>query len=267
MMRPEADYPPWDGRPRRSIVVCTQQRSGSTLLGEAMTFAGGWGNPLEYLHFGFRPDFEARWKTRDLTDYAAHLYRLRTDPSGTFSLKLFWRDVADVLREMDLGDLAAAAAGPARNAGEAAYVGIHAALSALLPDATFVFLTRRDAVRQGISHAIAQQTKRWRSYVDDSRPPPDEPVYNFHEVVQCMAMKQNHDAHWRNFFRVNRLIVHEIVYEDLSGDYEGALRRLFGFLGRPRADIATPRLRRNDDARVEAWRRAFLRDFHARARR
>ena len=47
---PEGDYPEWDGPPRRSIVLCTHPRSGSSLLGEALTFAGGFGCPLEYFH-------------------------------------------------------------------------------------------------------------------------------------------------------------------------------------------------------------------------
>ena len=45
-----ADCPRWDGPPRRSILICSHPRSGSTLLGEAIRFAGGLGCPLEYLH-------------------------------------------------------------------------------------------------------------------------------------------------------------------------------------------------------------------------
>ena len=42
------DYPIWEGLPRRTVLLCTHPRSGSTLLGEALYFAGGLGCPLEY---------------------------------------------------------------------------------------------------------------------------------------------------------------------------------------------------------------------------
>ncbi len=48
LVRAEADYPEWQGPPRRTLLICTQPRSGSTLLGEALWFAGGLGCPLEY---------------------------------------------------------------------------------------------------------------------------------------------------------------------------------------------------------------------------
>ena len=97
----EADYPAWSGPPRRSIAVCTQQRSGSTLLGEAIHSAGGLGCPLEYFHAGFRPAFERRWETATFRDYLDALYRFRTDPGGTFSVKLFWIDVMRLLQERE----------------------------------------------------------------------------------------------------------------------------------------------------------------------
>ena len=64
-----ANYQEWQGRPSRSVLICTQQRSGSTLLGEAIYFGGGLGCPLEYFHVGFRPGFEARWASKTFRDY------------------------------------------------------------------------------------------------------------------------------------------------------------------------------------------------------
>lgn len=43
-----------DGRLRRTILLRSEQRSGSTLLGDALSFAGGLGCPLDYVHAGFR---------------------------------------------------------------------------------------------------------------------------------------------------------------------------------------------------------------------
>ena len=49
------DYPAWEGPPRRTIVICTHPRSGSTLLGEALFFAGNMGCPPRILSSRFSP--------------------------------------------------------------------------------------------------------------------------------------------------------------------------------------------------------------------
>src|SRR5947207_3029397 len=97
------DHPLWDGLPRRTILICTHPRSGSTLLGEALYFADGLGCPLEYFHAGFRPTFTARWGCADIVDYGRAVHRWRTDMSGIHSVKLFWRDVAELAGQLRPG--------------------------------------------------------------------------------------------------------------------------------------------------------------------
>jgi LPS sulfotransferase NodH len=79
-------------------LICTHPRSGSTLLGEALYFAGDLGCPLEYFHAGFRPTLAARWGCAGLEDYGRAVHRWRTDPSGTLSVNLNCHDVADKAR-------------------------------------------------------------------------------------------------------------------------------------------------------------------------
>jgi hypothetical protein len=105
----KADYPDWAGTPNRSVIVCAHQRSGSTLLGEALYAAGGFGCPLEYFHAGFRPGFAKRWKTDDFRSYLRELYKHRTDATGVISVKMFWRDLAHLIHEEVLKRLASVA--------------------------------------------------------------------------------------------------------------------------------------------------------------
>src|ERR1700761_3198901 len=84
------DYPAWHGEPRRSILICSHPRSGSTLLGEALYFAQGLGCPLEYFHPGFRPPMAERWHAPEIRRYAQSVKAHRTDPGGTLAVKLFW---------------------------------------------------------------------------------------------------------------------------------------------------------------------------------
>ena len=97
----EHDYPEWHGRPTRTILLCSEQRSGSTLLGEVLYFAGDLGCPLEYFHGGFYPDFIKRWGTNEAEAFLRAAHRHRTAPSGTFSAKIFWTDLMGLLAERD----------------------------------------------------------------------------------------------------------------------------------------------------------------------
>src|SRR5262249_21361779 len=149
-----ADYPVRERPPDRSLVICSHPRSGSTLLGEAVHAAGGLGCPLEDLHRGLRPQFARRWDAVDLAAHVRALHRFRTDVSGVLSIKLFWRDVEDVGEEMT----SSGAAPVQRRVGVLSgqdLRGIFDRLQTIVPDPTFVYLTRRDRVRLAVSAFMA----------------------------------------------------------------------------------------------------------------
>ena len=151
-----ADYPPWEGRPRSTLVLAAHPRSGSTLLGEAIHAAGGAGLPLEYFHRGFRPRFAARWRTRSLDAYIGAAHRFRTDPTGVFAVKLFWQDVEDLAVERG----AAPPANPTPDGYRTLFAqdrGRHSQ-SELHPPAAW----RTGINAKAVSVLVAQQTGHWR---------------------------------------------------------------------------------------------------------
>jgi trehalose 2-sulfotransferase len=253
----QADYPPWSGTPRKSLVICTQQRSGSTLLGEAITFAGGLGRPLEYLHPGFRPALQERWQADDLTAYIAQLHRFRTDPAGVFALKLFWRDLLDLANERAPGAFEPLRMGSPAEIAPEVYRALFALLAGDVPDATWIFLTRRDALRQALSNYVAWQTDSWRQF-SERRPKAVE--YDADLIRRLLSRVLRSNAHWRHFFDANGIAPIEIVYEDIERDYDGTLRKLLKDLGRDMT-LPPPRLRKQADDRVEALRARFLAEF------
>lgn len=263
LVRAEADYPARDVPPERSLVVCTQQRSGSTLLGEALYFAGEFGCPLEYFHPGFRPSFTKRWKADRIDTYAASAHRFRTDGAGTFGVKLFWADVEDLILETAPSGEADRIFSSAMSMPDAAYRRVLKSIAPLIPQPRFIYLRRRDQLRQAVSLFIAGKTRRWRKlHATELRP---IPAYDFDHIVQFLVHIQNDERHWQNFFRANALDPCEICYEDLESDFERALGALFRELGRPDARIAPPRLHKQADATSEQLLERFLTEFHQRA--
>jgi LPS sulfotransferase NodH len=241
-------------------VICTHPRSGSTLLGEAITFAGGLGVPLEYFHRGFRPSFERRWATQGVDALGRAAHRHRTDPSGAFAVKLFWTDLYDIAQERDAARFASIWRLPAERMDDATYRGLWSCMAALFPDPVFVHLTRRDRIRQAVSALFAQQSGLWRSIPDLGGGDRErEPAYDRERIRYLAGLATFVDAHWTRLFDAIGARPYTIAYEDLDRDYAGTVAALLAHLGRP-AGAAPQRLRRQSDGRSEAFVLRFLRE-------
>ncbi|MEY2879716.1 MAG: hypothetical protein RLZZ15_2096, partial [Verrucomicrobiota bacterium] len=191
------DYPPWAGAPVRTLLLCSHPRSGSTLLGETLHAAGGWGCPLEYFHRGFQPAFAHRWGTPDFPAYLRAVYRHRTDPTGTLGVKLFWPDVEALVRTLQPDAAADFFAEPRSPLTAAQHQTIGAMLAALFPNPTFIHLGRHDAVRQAVSALIATQTQVWRRIpgVQDHAPT-QAPQYDFARLRELLAHGEHCRESW-----------------------------------------------------------------------
>jgi LPS sulfotransferase NodH len=260
-----ADLASGHRRPRRSVLVCTMRRCGSSLLGEAL-LAAGLGCPLEYFHVEWRPQFEARWHAAELRDYVAALYRHRTDSDGTLGVKLFWPDVLQTLQRWDPAGADRAARLAAGVPGEGARVHGEVAelLRALFPNPTVVFLWRQDLLRQAVSDLVAHQSGRWRGLPGDAADPSWTPAYD-RAAIDGRLSQFGRELHaWRDCLDHLRLPVVEVVYEELAGDYRGTVRRVLRALlgeGYDR-EVPPPRLRRQADAANERLLLRYLRDRH-----
>ena len=258
-----ADYPRRDTSPDRSIVICSHPRSGSTLLGEAVYAAGGLGCPLEYLHRGFRPYFAHRWDAHDLAAFVRALHTFRTDPSGVLSIKLFWRDVESIVDEAKAAgdaDLPTVRQGVELDRDD--FRAIADRLRAILPHPTFVYLTRRDRVRQAVSAFMASETSVFRDFSPgDVRPRPTV-VYKYDAILGQLAAADYGNARWRAFFAALGIEPYRIDYDDLASHYETTVAALLARLGKP-GQAPAPRLRRQAAAQSEELVLRFLRDHEA----
>ena len=260
-----ADYPEWTGSPRRSILICTHPRSGSTLLGEALYFAGGMGCPLEYFHRGFRPSLAERWQSGDIHSFVRAVYRFRTDTTGVLSVKLFWSDIEDIVGELQPSLFEELRDRPADSMGPATYRKVRGMLGELFPNPVFIRLQRHDRVRQAVSTLVATQTKFWRSIpgVGEQSPTRDA-AYDRERIFNFLAFSDYCDAHWSSFFHAAGDPFHGVCYEDLVREYAPTLRRLFDFMG-CRGELPAARMRRQADAVSEGMVLRFLKEYGERS--
>lgn len=258
------DYPLRETAPVRTILLCTHQRSGSTLLGESIYFAGGLGCPLEYFHPGFRPALQARWKADDLPSYARCVQRYRTSEPGVLAVKLFWRDVEQLVFELDPRGFARLQQGAADLTVDT-YREIGAALSFFFPNPTVIHLVRQDRVRQAVSHLVAAQTQVWRSIpCIATRAPGQRPSYDYRRIADFINYADYCHAHWDNFFAALDIVPLRLTYEDLLQDHPGTVARVLRSLGRD-VPVSPRRMLRQASGDNEKFALQFLRDHVAAA--
>jgi LPS sulfotransferase NodH len=255
-----------------SYLVCATPRSGSTLLVESLKSTGVAGRPEEFFEarvrtgrprtaagyfrepgapdigdilgdpekLGPAPDYSS---LDGIDDYAQHLRRsfaLGTTPNGVFGAKLMW---------MHLGDFREFAGRLPAFRG----LSLEELLPAVFPRPRYVWVTRRDKVRQAVSLWKAIQTEAWRG---DADPAAHEPRFHREALDHLVRMLADHDAHWESFFTRAGIEPLAISYEDdLSDGPEDAVRRVLRHL-----DLSVPpdwqlpaHMSRQADERSERW--------------
>jgi LPS sulfotransferase NodH len=256
-----------------SYLVCATQRSGSTLLCEALKSTGVAGRPEEFFEarvrtgrprtaagyfrdpgspdigdilgdpekLGPAPDYS---KLDGIDDYAQHLERsfeIGTTPNGVFGAKLMWGHLDDFTH---FAQQLRAFQGCER---------LEDLLPAVFPKPRYVWVTRKDKVRQAVSLWKAIQTEAWRG---DANPADHAPDYHDEAIEHLVKMLADHDTHWEAFFSRTGIEPLTIVYEDdLSDGPEQATRRVLRHL-----DLSVPpgweapaHMSRQADERSERW--------------
>ncbi|HEX6858912.1 MAG TPA: Stf0 family sulfotransferase [Caulobacteraceae bacterium] len=253
------DYPAWAGPPARTVLICTHPRSGSTLLGEALYFAGDLGCPLEYYHVGFRPRLEQEWGVRDTTDYTLAMWRRRTAPSGVLSIKLMWRDVQELALEHDPVTFREIESAPPEAVSDNTYALLAKLLREFLPSPTCVHLYRRDRVRQAVSATIATQTGQWRAIPGAEMSRKQEPHYDRKTLTRLIGYSDFCHGHWRKLIAAMNAPSLSLTYEDINRDYTGSVAGLLTALGSTGSPPPV-RMRRQADELSEAFVLRYLQE-------
>jgi LPS sulfotransferase NodH len=261
----------------RCYLVCATQRSGSTLLCELLKGTGVAGRPEEYFEaesdtgvpphpgrflegaprtgVGIRDDptppvAPPYSSLEGIEDYHEHLERTfaagSTD-NGVFGAKLMFnqlpelRALAGALPEysdLDVGEL----------------------LAALFADPTYIWVSRRDKVRQAVSLWKALQNRRWRDGEAGERAPLQ---YRYDGIDHLVRLFETDDAGWRAHFSRCGITPLEIGYEDdLTRDPESTVRAALDWIGvsaPPGWRLDAP-MERQADAVSEEWVTRYCRD-------
>jgi trehalose 2-sulfotransferase len=125
----------------------------------------------------------------------------------------------------------------------------------------YIYLNRRDHVRQAVSFARAIQTEQWRSMDRVAL----QPQYDAGAISAAIHALEREEANWEAFFTRADILPHRLSYEDLDSaprEAIGDLMRFLGYQGLLPNSLAGSRHQRQADDVTENWVRRYETEEH-----
>lgn len=233
-----------------SYAICTVQRSGSNLLCLALGDTGLAGRPGEFFRLTGPDAWEGgRWARHHGVSSRAGFVRMVIEngstPNGVFGVKILWEHFPVLTRRLR--------ALPGREGLTACEV-----MRAAFPNLHYVWLSRRDRVRQAVSWAKAVATG---SFSSDEPPKVESPAFDYELIDGRLKLVEEAEEGWRDFFEGCGEQPLRLAYEEFAANYEETVRAVLDYLKVPVPAghaFKEPRLRKQADALNEEWVRRYL---------
>ncbi len=246
---------------RTGYILCSNPRSGTTLLCDLLAQTGVAGRPNSF----FRPHDLGEWAEgwgvttpvdpEDPVFSGQYLAAMRVEGQGgtpVFGLRLMAEDLdfaCDWLARQHPG---------AATSVEAMY----AAFGPL----RFIHLARQDKLAEAVSYLRAQQTGLWHQRPDgtalEQLPPTATPGYDGDAITAQVTALNAQEKLWAGWFAAQGITPLRLTYEGLSDDPEGTLEAVLSHIGQDPAAARgiTPGTRKLADAESAAWIGRYLRE-------
>ncbi|MGD1805290.1 Stf0 family sulfotransferase [Dapis sp. BLCC M126] len=215
---------------KKSYIVCSTPRSGSTLLCKTLEELGGCGQPEEYFHRHTIKKLKLNNNPDQFLSYCHSICQEGLRTHGVFGMKMHWWQLLDFLsiarqspsfenkRDWDI-------------------------INALFPNPKFIYLCRRDIIAQAVSATIAMQTGQWEKIRENQPKNPLQSVkksqgdrvksikFQPWKIYEWEKNIKDNNLCWRFFFNDNCLNYYEIVYEDMVKSLVNEITNVVDYIG------------------------------------
>jgi len=221
--------------PDVSYLIMATPRSGSYLLCESLISTNLAGRPTEY----FGPmQTRALLKGWDIPNYTACLAKVMeegTTPNGVFGAKIIWQCLENFIDHL-------------RDIPGYEKLPIAQLMATIFPHLSYIWITRRDKVRQAISYWKALQTRDWIG-IEDWQPPPqivaqrkllmeswnlrhvkEELLFDFKTIERLRRGLEQDEVEIQQYFTAHGIYPFNVVYEDFVDAYEETVLQIFDYL-------------------------------------
>ena len=238
-------------KPKLSYTIWFTQRTGSTLLCQALESTGIAGIPGEWLLEKNLPEGYKSSPTR----FQEYLWNVATTDNGVWGLKLSFCEPA--FSEM-IQILKAFPTCPAEENNRVAI------WEYAFPNHRHIFMTRRNKVRLAVSWWKAIQSQEWHRVSGEAPKLVDlSSAYSFDALLHLYEECSMREAGIQEFFAEGSIIPLTIVYEDFILNYKETIRNMLDYLGIDHSSIQIPPppLERTADEISEQWVQRFRQEL------
>lgn len=235
-------------KPQKTYLICATPRSGSYLLSYGLTRTELAGQPDEY--FQVRDFFtwteRLGFKAGSFLDYVQGVMSART-VAGVFGAKIMW-DHMDNCFSVYPNTIPELVGKPR-----------HEQFDLLFNRPRYIFITRRDKVRQAVSMVRALQTQVWQIWVDifaEQTKPVQQPYFDFDWIESEYWNLLKAEQSWRDFFAASGIEPLTLVYEDFAERFEDTVTDVLRYLEidlPPTYVPPTPTIHKQSDALNDSW--------------
>ena len=235
-------------KPRLSYTIWFPQRTGSTLLCQALESTGIAGKPGEWL---YKQDLLEDDNQPSPAELQKFLWDIASTTNGVLGLKHSFYEPAfgqhiELFKQF-----------PECPPDESNRVAIW---ENAFPNHRHIFMTRRNKVRLAVSWWKAIQSQEWHRVHGEKRQVVDlKDAYSFEAIKHLYIECSMREAGIQEFFSEGNIAPLTIVYEDFIPHYEEIIRAVLEYLGLDRTsiDIPPPSLDRTADNVSEEWAQRF----------
>lgn len=239
-------------QPHTSYLICSTHRSGGHLLCEVLRQTGLAGRPTEYFRQGFMLSLSRRWGISSFNGYLNKVLELGTTPNSVFGMKVHMNQFCPLLDAL-------------QQIPEYQELTASQLLSSVFPNLSYIWLTRRDKVRQAVSYLKADQTGIWQ-LTDQIPVPADEPGKNTlrfdgEEIDRHLRLIEEQESAWQDYFEAHAIKPLMVTYEELTQTNAATACQVLEYLHIPKPAhlvIAEPRTKRQADALSQEWVERYL---------
>jgi LPS sulfotransferase NodH len=236
--------------PTHCYAICAVARSGSHLLSDGLRDTRRAGRPKRFFCEQLEQKFGDQYGLDPIRDYAGYvrgIIAVVSTPNAVFGFKLMGWDVERLVARLRQTSESGAS--------NAAAIEL---LRLAFPRLQFIQLSRRDKLRQAISHARALQTGLWK--VGNGKAPIGEAKFDANQIAHCIESARIEEKIWSDFFAKNKVEPLRLTYEELCRDYKGTVKAVLEFLHirLPRKmAISDPTTVRQTDAVTSEWEERY----------
>lgn len=208
--------------PKLSYLICTSPRSGSTLLSIILGQSRLAGYPWEWFDANLYQNLFQKLGASTFSEYLPKVLEQGTTPNGVFGAKLMadhFYTLVDNLRQVQDSS--------AQNCFT------QELLHSTFPNLHYIWLTRRDKVRQAVSFEKARQTGIWRAHDNSFNETERKLVFNHEAIDRWIKYIIDQEFAWQEYFAEANITPFTLVYEDFYQFPEETVRHVLDYLHIP----------------------------------